>query len=63
MSVVVLPLFVIVDGRRRGVRHAWLYNIFSLTASCTFAWAFYLATVERQRRVAAASPEPAALQP
>jgi fucose permease len=58
MSLVVLPLFVIVDGRRRGVRHAWLYVIFNLTASCTFALAFYLATVERQRRVTASeTPE------
>jgi hypothetical protein len=51
MSLVVLPLFVIVDGGRRGVRHAWLYVMFVLTASSTFGWAFYLATVERQRRV------------
>jgi hypothetical protein len=58
MSLVVLPLFVIVDGRRRGVRHAWLYVIFNLTASCTFALAFYLATVARQRRVTASeTPE------
>ena len=59
MSLVVLLLFLIIDGRRRGVRHAWLYNLFSLTASCTFAFGFYLATVERQRRVVStASPEP-----
>jgi hypothetical protein len=58
MSLVVLPLFVIVDGRRRGVRHAWLYFLFVLTASSTLAWAFYLATVERQRRVTASeTPE------
>ncbi len=53
MSLVVLPLFVIVDGRRRGVRHPWLYVMFVLTASSTFAWTFYLATIERQRRVTA----------
>jgi Terpene cyclase DEP1 len=58
MSLVVLALFVIVDGRRRGVRHAWLYFLFVLTASSTFAWAFYLATVERQRRATASeTPE------
>jgi fucose permease len=51
MSLVVLPLFVIVDGRRRGVRHPWLYVMFVLTASSTFGWAFYLATIGRQRRV------------
>jgi hypothetical protein len=52
-SLVVVPLFVIVDGRRRGVRHPWLYVMFVLTASSTFAWTFYLATIERQRRVTA----------
>ena len=58
MSLVVLPLFVIVDGRRRGVRHPWLYVMFVLTASSTFGWAFYLATVERQRRARASeTPE------
>ncbi len=57
-SLVVVPLFVIVDGRRRGVRQPWLYVMFVLTASSTFAWAFYLATVERQRRVTASkTPE------
>jgi hypothetical protein len=56
--LVVLPLFVIVDGRRRGVRHPWLYVMFVLTASSTFGWAFYLATVERQRRARASeTPE------
>jgi hypothetical protein len=58
MSVILLPLFVIVDGRRRGVRHAWLYFVFVWTLSSAFAWAFYLATVERQRRTARV-PEPA----
>lgn len=63
MSVILLPLFLLVDGRRRRVRRAWLYLLLILTTSSAFPWAFYLATVERQRRVAAASPEPAALQP
>jgi uncharacterized protein DUF2834 len=53
MSVILLPLFAIVDGRRRGIHHPWLYFIFVLTASSAFAWAFYLATVERQRRLTA----------
>jgi Terpene cyclase DEP1 len=63
MSLVVLPVFTIVDGRRRGIRRSWAYNLFSLTASCTFAWGFYLATVERQRRISAvSSPEPETLK-
>jgi hypothetical protein len=53
ISLVVLPLFTIVDGRRRGIRQPWLYFMFVLTASSAFSLAFYLATVERQRRVAA----------
>jgi hypothetical protein len=52
MSVILLPLFTIIDGHRRGVRHAWLYFMLVLTASSALAWAFYLATVERQRRTA-----------
>ena len=50
MSLLIFPVFAIVDGRRRGIKHAWLYIGFILFASSAFAWAFYLATVERQRR-------------
>lgn len=49
-NLVLLPLFTIIDGRRRGIKLAWLYLGFVLFASFSFAWAFYLATVERQRR-------------
>lgn len=61
-NVILLPLFTIVDGRRRGVRHPWLYFVSSLFTNFAFAWAFYLATAERQRRhqqVAAAVKSPA----
>jgi Terpene cyclase DEP1 len=51
MSVILLPLFTIIDGRRRGVRRPWLYFLLILFTSSAFAWAFYLATVERQRRL------------
>jgi hypothetical protein len=51
-NVILLPLFTIVDGYRRGVRRPWLYFVSSLFTSFAFAWAFYLATVERQRRLA-----------
>jgi hypothetical protein len=50
MSLLIFPVFAVVDGRRRGIKHAWLYIGFILFASSAFAWAFYLATVERQRR-------------
>jgi hypothetical protein len=49
-NVLLLPLFTIVDGRRRGIRRPWLYFVASLFTSFAFSWAFYLATVERQRR-------------
>ena len=51
MSVLIFPVWVIVDGRRRGINRAWLYILFILFASSAFPWAFYLATVERQRRL------------
>ena len=50
MSVLIFPVWVIVDGRRRGIKNAWLYIGFILFASSASAWAFYLAAVERQRR-------------
>jgi hypothetical protein len=50
MSLLIFPVFAIVDGRRRGINHAWLYIGFILFASSASAWAFYLAAVERQRR-------------
>lgn len=52
-NMLLLPLFTIIDGRRRGIRRPWLYFVASMFTSFAFAWAFYLATVERQRRFAA----------
>jgi uncharacterized protein DUF2834 len=49
-NVILLPLFTIIDGRRRGINRPWLFFVSSLFTSFAFAWAFYLATVERQRR-------------
>ena len=48
-NVLLLPLFTIIDGRRRGIHRPWLYFVASLFTSFAFSWAFYLATVERQR--------------
>jgi len=42
VNVVLLPLWTVVDGRRRGLRAPWIF----------FVMAFYLAFVERQVRVA-----------
>jgi hypothetical protein len=49
-NVILLPLFTIVDGYRRGLRRPWLFVIASLFTSFAFAFAFYFATLERQRR-------------
>ncbi|HEY2167941.1 MAG TPA: DUF2834 domain-containing protein [Jatrophihabitantaceae bacterium] len=49
-NVLLLPLMTIVDGRRRGIARPWLYFVSTLFTSFAFGWAFYLATVERQRR-------------
>ncbi len=53
-NVVLLPLFTIVDGYRRGLRRPWLYFVSSLFTSFAFAFAFYFATIERQHRKAGA---------
>lgn len=50
INVVLLPLFTVIDGYRRGLRRPWLYFVSSLFTSCAFAYAFYFATIERQRR-------------
>jgi hypothetical protein len=50
INVILLPLFTIVDGHRRGIRRPWLFFVSSLFTSCAFAYAFYFAVVERQHR-------------
>jgi hypothetical protein len=51
-NVLLLPLITIVDGRRRGINKPWLFFVATLFTSFAFGWAFYAATVERQRRLA-----------
>lgn len=55
-NVVLLPLMTIIHGRRLGIAHPWLFFVSSLFTSFAFAWAFYLAAVERQRRLTAGAP-------
>jgi hypothetical protein len=50
VNVVLLPLWTIVDGRRRGMRIPWIFFVMSLFTSLAFSMAFYLAFVERQIR-------------
>jgi Terpene cyclase DEP1 len=49
-NVILLPIFTIADGYRRGLRRPWLFFVSSLFTSFTFGFAFYFATMERQRR-------------
>ena len=50
VNVVLFPLWSITDGRRRGLRMAWIFFVMSLFTSLAFSVAFYLAFVERQIR-------------
>lgn len=50
-NVVLLPLVTIIGGRRHGIHRPWLFFAVTLFASFSFGWAFYAATVERQRRL------------
>ncbi|MBO3749563.1 DUF2834 domain-containing protein [Streptosporangiaceae bacterium NEAU-GS5] len=50
-NLLLLPLMTIIGGRRRGIARPWLFFVSSLFTSFAFAWAFYLATTERQRRL------------
>jgi hypothetical protein len=52
INVILLPLFTITDGLRRGIKHPWLFFVSSLFTSCAFGLAFYFAVLERQRRTA-----------
>jgi hypothetical protein len=50
VNLVLLPLWTIVDGRRRGLRAPWIFFVMSLFTSLAFSMAMYLAFVERQIR-------------
>jgi len=54
VSLILFPLWTIVDGRRRGIRVPWGFFVMSLFTSLGFCMAGYLAMVERQRRYDAA---------
>ena len=50
VNLVLLPLWTIVEGRRRGLRVAWIFFVMSLFTSLAFSMAMYLALSERQYR-------------
>jgi len=54
VNVVLLPLWTISDGRRRGIRTPVIFFVMSLFTSLAFSIALYLAFVERQIRYTAA---------
>ena len=56
INVILLPLFTIIDGHRRGIKRPWLYFVSSLFTSCAFAYAFYFATLDRVHRQQQALP-------
>jgi hypothetical protein len=49
-NVVLLPLWTIVEGGRRGLKLAWIFFVMSLFTSLAFAVAMFLAFMERQLR-------------
>jgi hypothetical protein len=50
VNVVLLPLWTIVEGGRRGLRWAWIFFVMSLFTSLAFSMAMFLAFMERQLR-------------
>jgi uncharacterized protein DUF2834 len=49
INVVILPLLLWTDGRRRQIQGLWLAFCATLFLSCTAGYALYLLAVERQR--------------
>jgi hypothetical protein len=49
-NVLLFPLWTMIDGPRRGLRHCWIYFVMSLFTSFSFAMGLYLAAQERQVR-------------
>lgn len=49
-NAILFPLWTMIDGPRRGMRHAWIYFVMSLFTSFGFAMGLYLAAQERQVR-------------
>lgn len=56
VNLVLLPLWTIVDGRRRGLKIPWIFFVMSLFTSLAFSMAMFLAFVERQIRYNRAEP-------
>ena len=57
-NLFLFPLWTMVDGPRRGLRHTWIYFAMSLFTSFGFAMGLYLAAQERQVRWLARAESP-----
>jgi hypothetical protein len=53
-NLLLFPMWTIIDGRRRGMKAAWIYFPMSLLTSYAFGIALFLAAQERQLRWLAA---------
>ena len=60
VNVVLMPLWTIVEGGRRGLRWAWIFFVMSLFTSLAFSIALFLAFMERQLRYNNRAQEPLA---
>ena len=49
-NMLLFPLWSIIDGRRCGMRHSWLFFLMSLLTSFAFGMALFLAMRERALR-------------
>jgi hypothetical protein len=58
VNVVLMPLWTIVEGGRRGLKWAWIFFVMSLFTSLAFSIAMYLAFMERQLRYNNRAQEP-----
>jgi hypothetical protein len=50
VNLVLMPLWTIVEGTRRGLKWAWIFFVMSLFTSLAFSIALFLAFMERQLR-------------
>ncbi|MES2488965.1 MAG: DUF2834 domain-containing protein [Pseudomonadota bacterium] len=49
-NLILFPMWTIIEGRRSGLRHSWMYFVMSLLTSYAFGIALFLAMHDRQLR-------------
>ncbi len=55
-NLILFPMWTIIEGRRSGLRHSWMYFVMSLLTSYAFGIAVFLAMHDRQLRWNKAHP-------